>query len=75
MKPLVERLTTAYKGKVDFRVYVDSGDPVGDQIAQQLDIQYVPSFVFVNTDGSLSGRMIVGGTDETTLRQRIDTLK
>jgi thioredoxin-like negative regulator of GroEL len=75
MKPLVERLKTAYEGKVEFRVYVDTGDPVGDGLAQQFNIQYVPSFVFVNADGSVSGQMIVGGSDETTLRQRIDALK
>jgi hypothetical protein len=31
--------------------------------------------VFVNADGSLSGQPIVGGTDEATLRERIDALK
>jgi hypothetical protein len=30
MKPLVERLKKEYAGKVEFRRYVDSGDPVGD---------------------------------------------
>ena len=75
MKPLVERLRKAYEGKVEFRVYVDSGDPVGDQLAQALGVQYVPTFVFVNTDGSMSGSLLIGGTDEATLRQRIDALK
>jgi hypothetical protein len=35
----------------------------------------VPSFLFVNTDGSLSGALLVGGTDEAALRARIDALK
>jgi len=38
-------------------------------------VQYVPTFVFVNADGSVSGSPIVGGTDEAALRQRIDALK
>jgi len=64
-----------YKGTVDFRIYVDSGDPVGDALAQQFNIQYVPTFMFANADGSLSGEPIVGGTDEATLRKRLDALK
>ena len=75
MKPLVERLESEYKGRVEFRIYVDSGDPVGDQLAQQLGVQYVPTFAFVNADGSLSGQPIVGGVTEDVLRGRLDTLK
>jgi hypothetical protein len=60
---------------VDFRVYVDSGDPVGDGLAQQFNVQYVPEFLFVNADGSVSGGPIVGGTDEATLKARLDALK
>lgn len=75
MKPLVERLKKEYAGKVEFRRYVDSGDPVGDPLARQFNVQYVPTFVFVNADGSVSGQPIVGGVDEATLRQRLDELK
>ena len=75
MKPLVERLKQEYAGKIEFRRYVDSGDPVGDRLAQQFNVQYVPTFVFVNADGSLSGQPIVGGVDEGVLRQRLDALK
>jgi thioredoxin-like negative regulator of GroEL len=75
MKPLVERLANEYKAKIEFRRYVDSGDPVGDGLAQQFNIQYVPTFAFVNADGSVSGKPIVGGVDEATLRQRLDALK
>ena len=75
MKPLVERLEKEYAGRVEFRRYVDSGDPVGDQLAQQFNVQYVPTFVFVNADGSVSGQPLVGGTDEATLKQRLDALK
>lgn len=75
MKPLVEGLKNEYAGKVEFRIYNDSGDPVGDSLAQQFGVQYVPTFMFVNADGSVSGSAIVGGTDEAALRQRLDALK
>ena len=75
MKPLVERLGTEYAGKVEFRRYVDSGDPTGDALAQRFNVQYVPTFLFVNADGSVSGQPLVGGTDEATLRSRLDALK
>ncbi len=75
MRPLVERLAQEYGGKVEFRRYVDSGDPVGDQLSQAFGIQYVPTFVFVDSDGSLSGQPLVGGVDEAVLRQRLDLLK
>ncbi|HEY5549499.1 MAG TPA: thioredoxin family protein [Coriobacteriia bacterium] len=75
MKPLVERLGTEYSGKVEFRTYLDSGDPIGDALAQQFNIQYVPTFVFVNADGSVSGQQIVGEATEAVLRQRLDALK
>ena len=75
MKPLVERLAQEYKGKIDFRRYVDSGDPVGDQLSQEFNIQYVPTFAFVNSDGGLSGQLLVGGVTEDVLRARLDVLK
>ena len=75
MKPVVDRLAQQYKGKVEFRRYVDSGDPVGDKLSAEFNVQYVPTFVFVNADGSVSGQPIVGGVDESVLRQRLDALK
>ncbi len=75
MKPLVERLKREYAGKVEFRRYVDDTDPVGNQLASQFNVQYVPTFVFVNANGSVSGQPVVGEVSETTLRQRLDALK
>ena len=74
MKPLVERLQKEYQGQVEFRRYVDSGDPVGDELARQFNVQYVPTFVFVDADGTVSGLPIVGGVGEDVLRQRLDAL-
>lgn len=75
MKPLVERLKREYEGRIEFRRYVDSGDSVGDELNRQFNIQYVPTFVFVNADGTVSGQPIVGGVGEDILRQRLDALK
>ncbi len=75
MKPLVERLKQEYAGTVDFRRYVDSGDPVGDKLSALFNVQYVPTFAFVNADGSISGQPIVGAVDESVLRARLDALK
>jgi len=75
LKPLVEGLSKQYTGKVEFRTYNDSGDPVGDALAQQFNVQYVPSFLFVNADGSVSGEMLVGDATVDTLKARVDALK
>lgn len=75
MKPLVERLGKEYASSVEYRRYVDDVDPVGNQLATQLNVQYVPTFVFVNADGSLSGKPLVGQVDEATLRARIEALR
>lgn len=75
MKPLVERLAKEYADKVETRRYVDNEDPTGNALAEQLNVQYVPTFVFVNADGTLSGQVIVGGVDESVLRKRLDALK
>ena len=75
MKPLVERLKKEYAGKVEFRRYVDYGDPVGDKLSAEFNVQYVPTLVFVNADGSVAGQPIVGGVSEQVLRQHLDSLK
>jgi protein-disulfide isomerase len=75
MKPLVERLSKEYADKVETRVYVDNENPTGNALAEQLGVQYVPTFVFVNADGTLSGQVVVGGVDESVLRERLDALK
>lgn len=75
MRPLVERLTREYAKKVEARIYVGGADPAGEAVARQFNVQYVPTFIFVNADGSVSGSPLVGGADEATLRQRLDALK
>lgn len=75
MKPMVDRLAKEYEGKVEFRRYVDTGDPVGDKLAQQFQVQFVPTFVFVNKDGTVAGQPVVGEMTEQQIKDRLDALK
>lgn len=72
---MVDRLKEEYGDKIEFRRYVDSGDPVGDELSRQFNVQFVPTFAFVNADGSVSGQTIVGEVSEQVLRQRLEALK
>lgn len=72
---MVDRLKQAYAGKVDFRVYTDSpSGSEGDELARSFGIQYVPTFIFINSDGSTAG-IKVGAPSEADLRAGIDALK
>jgi len=73
MKPVVDRLKDRFKGKIDFRRYDVNSDQTGQQLADALGAQYVPSFVFFNAKGEKVD-MIVGGVPETTLKAKLDTL-
>ncbi len=75
MKPVVDRLRTAYKGKVDVRrMDTGSGDPEVERLAQEFGIQYVPTFVFVDSKG-VKQDLVVGETPEAALRAKLDALK
>ncbi|MBA4369989.1 MAG: hypothetical protein C0418_00210 [Coriobacteriaceae bacterium] len=71
MKPVVDRLEQEFKGKVEFRVYVDDSGP--DNLAGTLGVQYVPTYVFVNTDGSIA-QQVVGGMAEEDMRKALEAL-
>jgi len=71
MKPLVKRLKQAYQGKVEFRSYWDDE---GQDLAQKFGVEYTPTFLFVNTDGSVASEY-VGGMSEQQLRGRLDKLR
>ena len=65
MKPLVEGLEKTYSGKIEFRrMNSDGSDPAANALADQLGVQYVPTFYFVNADGSIAkstvGEMTLG---------------
>jgi len=73
MKPLVERLKKEYEGKVEFRLYNVEEDQTGVALADELDVQYVPTFVFATKDGVVSSK-VVGEQTEQQLRTGLDAL-
>ncbi|PKQ16834.1 MAG: hypothetical protein CVT67_03455 [Actinobacteria bacterium HGW-Actinobacteria-7] len=74
MKPLVEGLQKQYEGKVEFRLYNVETDQAGVELADKMAVQYVPTFVFVNTDGVVS-KQTVGALDETQFKGALDALQ
>lgn len=73
MKPVVDRLEKQYKGKVAFKRYDVEKDENGALLMQQFNAQYVPTFVFINADGS-QAEVKVGELNEAALRKALDSL-
>jgi thioredoxin-like negative regulator of GroEL len=75
MKPLVEGLEKQYEGKVEFRrLNVDGSDANASGVADKLGVQYVPDFVFADSNGVIA-QQLVGEQSEQTLRTGLDALK
>jgi thioredoxin-like negative regulator of GroEL len=75
MKPVVDRLRTAYAGKVDIlRMSLDGDNPEAERLAAIAGVQYVPTFLFVDSKGVQQG-FVVGETSEADLRAKLDALK
>lgn len=74
MKPLVERLEKAYSGKVEFRKLNVEQDQAAIALAQKLNVQYVPTFVFVNSDGVIA-KNVVGEMTEEALAAAVQSLQ
>jgi len=74
MKPLVEGLEKQYEGKVEFRKLNVEKDPAGVELANSLGVQYVPTFVFVNSDGVIA-KQVVGEQTEAQLTAALDALQ
>lgn len=74
MRPLVERLEKEYGDKVDFRLLNVETDKEGVELANSMGVQYVPTFVFVNTDGVVSDNL-VGGISEEQMRASLEKLQ
>lgn len=74
MKPVVDRLEQQYKGKVEFRRYDVDNSAEGSALMQKFGSQYVPTFVFVNRDGSVATQK-VGEITQAELQQNLDALK
>jgi thiol-disulfide isomerase/thioredoxin len=75
MKPVVDRLKKEYAGKVDIRrMDISKGDPEVNRIGLSYGIQYVPTFVFVDSSG-VKQDLLVGETSYAVLRTKLDALK
>ncbi len=74
MKPVVDRLSQEYEGRVEFRLYDVDKSEEGTQLMRQYGAQYVPTFVFLNSDGSEADRA-VGELSEDQMRRMLDSLK
>ena len=74
MAPVVDRLEGEYEGAVEFRLVNVDEDPSGSALMQQFGAQYVPTFVFLNADGSNAGQ-IVGAVEEGAMREKLDSLE
>ena len=76
MKPVVDGLAKKYAGRYDIRVMNPSaGDAqaVG-ALARKYRIQYVPTFVFVHSDGGLSAT-VVGAVPVAQIEKELAKLR
>lgn len=74
MAPVVDRLAAEYEGVVEFRLINVDSDPQGAELATGFGLQYVPSFVFLGSDGSQQD-LLVGEVSEGQLRSALDALE
>lgn len=74
MKPVVNRLEKQYEGKVEFRRYDVDKNADGAALMRQFNAQYVPTFVFVNSDGTTAS-MKVGEQSASQMKKQLDALK
>ncbi len=74
MAPVVDGLTAEYAGKVEIRqMNVETDDAAAD-LATSFRVQYVPTFVFVNADGTTSDTL-VGEVTEAKLKDALNALR
>jgi thioredoxin-like negative regulator of GroEL len=74
MAPLVEGLEKQYDGKVEFRKLNVETDQSGVELANKLGVQYVPTFLFVNSNGVIA-KQVVGEQTSEQIVQQLDALQ
>ena len=74
MAPVVDRLTEEYRGTVEVRALNVEKDEQAADLASQFRVQYVPTFVFLNADGTTAD-VLVGEVSEDALREAISAMK
>lgn len=75
MKPVVDGLRKRYAGTIEIkRMDTDGSDTEVARLADAFGVQYVPTFVFVDSDGTVSGT-VVGEVPESRLVEELSKLK
>ena len=74
MKPVVDGLVAKYKGRYDFRILNEDPDPGAQQLADKYQVPGVPTFVFLNSDGTQSGT-VVGAVPVQQIETELAKLK
>jgi len=74
MEPVVDGLESSYAGRVKIkRMNVDGSDEEATRLAESCGVEYVPTFVFVSSGGTVSKTM-VGEFSEPGLSAQLDRL-
>jgi len=74
MAPIVDGIRSDYEDRIVFKLYDVNNSAEGSQLANDLGLQFVPTFVFVDSSGEEVTRM-VGGVSESALRETLDALE
>ena len=74
MAPVVDGLIPEYEGTVAIRKYNVEKSAEGAALADDFGVQFVPTFVFVNSRGE-DVDMIIGEVSESTLKKALDDLE
>ncbi len=74
MKPVVDGLKQEYEGTVEFKLYDVEKSAEGADLATKYGAQFVPTFVFLNADGTTS-ETIVGAVTKAQMKAALDKLK
>ena len=74
MAPIVDGLINEYADTVAIRKYNVETSDEGAALADSFGVQFVPTFVFVNSDGEAVDT-IIGEVSESTLKQALDDLE
>lgn len=70
MRPVMEELEKEYGDRIDFRYYDTSRER---DLVQEYGIEYIPTFLFVDSSGRVVNRL-VGRTSAETMREELEKL-
>lgn len=74
MAPIVDGLIPEYEDTVAIRKYNVETSERGMELAEEYEVMFVPTFVFVGADGEVVDT-IIGEASEQTIKDALDSLK